>query len=70
MTDKTRWILEDLNKVQSWIELSIFNNDKKLLRMSISRLKEIREDTTDLIKDYRNLKSSQYALTQNKETKL
>tara|TARA_Y100001938_G_scaffold123483_1_gene172808 strand:+ start:389 stop:577 length:189 start_codon:yes stop_codon:yes gene_type:complete len=58
MTDKTRWILEDLNKVQSWIELSIFNNDKKLLRMSISRLKEIREDTTDLIKDYRNLKSS------------
>ena len=58
MTDKTRWIIEDLNKVQSWIELSIFNNDKKLLRMSISRLKEIREDTTDLIKDYRNLKSS------------
>ena len=58
MTDKTRWILEDLIKVQSWIELSIFNNDKKLLRMSISRLKEIREDTTDLIKDYRNLKSS------------
>ena len=58
MTDKTRWILEDLNKVQSWIELSIFNNDKKLLRMSISRLKEIREDTTYLIKDYRNLKSS------------
>ena len=58
MTDKTRWILEDLNKVQSWIELSIFNNYKKLLRMSISRLKEIREDTTDLIKDYRNLKSS------------
>ena len=58
MTDKTRWILEDLNKVQSWIELSIFNNDKKLLRMSISRLKEIREDTSDLIKDYRNLKSS------------
>ena len=58
MTDKTRWILEDLNKVQSCIELSIFNNDKKLLRMSISRLKEIREDTTDLIKDSRNLKSS------------
>jgi hypothetical protein len=58
MTDKTRWILEDLNKVQSWIELSISDNDKKLLRMSISRLKEIREDTTDLIKDYRNLKSS------------
>ena len=58
MTDKTRWILEDLNKVQSWIELSIFNNDKKLLRMSISRLKEIREDTTALIKAYRNLKSS------------
>jgi hypothetical protein len=58
MTDKTRWILEDLNKVQSWIELSISDNDKKLLRMSISRLEEIREDTTDLIKDYRNLKSS------------